>query len=178
MSLRAILALALPLLLAPTAARADSIGLGCHRAPAPGITIDPASDFGACAAFTVRDRKGAVLQRIAGIELGSGTVLTSADGRTALFVQDFPLARIDASGHIRTLAGEALVGVVVLRDGAEVARIALDTLVPDARKAKQSVSHVMWLDSHDPVVGATWRLRTHDGLRFSIDTRTGRLTRR
>jgi hypothetical protein len=68
-------------------------------------------------------------------------------------------------------------GVVVFRDGAEVTRIPLDTLVPDARETSSSVSHVRWLGAYDKVVGTTWRLSTLPGLCFAIDTRTGKVTR-
>jgi hypothetical protein len=160
----------------PAAADADTMAHVCNVAPPAGVAIEPVHIVGGCGGFTVRDRRGRVVQRVARAALGSGRLLASADGRTVVFVHDYPMAYVDETTHLirwRT----PLDGVVVFRDSAEVTRIPLDTLVPDARETWSSVSHVTWLGAYDKVVGTTWRLSTLPGLCFAIDTRTGKMTR-
>jgi hypothetical protein len=157
-------------------ADADTMAHVCNVAPPAGIAIEPVHIVGGCGGFTVRDRRGRVVQRVARAALGSGRLLASADGRTVVFVHDYPMASVDAETHLIRWR-DPLDGVVVFRDGAEIARVALDTLVPDARKTWSSVSHVAWVRAYDKVVGTTWRLSTLPGLCFAVGTRTGKLTR-
>ncbi len=163
--------------LAAGPARADAVGQICDLAPAAGISIRRLDDEPFCGGFVVRNRTGAVVQRIPSARLGSGRILTSADGRVAVFIQTYPLARIDDQNRVRTLFDEPLVGVVVFRDGRELARIGIDLLVPDARGATETVSHVIWSEATDDVVGARFHIVTRPGLRFVIDTTTGNVRR-
>jgi len=157
-------------------AHADGIAYTCHAEPAPGIEVATiTTKDNRCSGFVVR-RAGKVVQEARGLALGSGGFLTSSDGRTVVFLQHYPLAHLDAHGLIRTFDGKALDGVVIVRDGKEVTRIALDTFVSSGADMLETVSHVLWVRSFDPVVSRTWKVTTNAGTVFAIDTATGRVT--
>jgi hypothetical protein len=154
-------------LLSPGPARADFVGYLCAASPPPGVVLEPITDKnGACAGFRIRDAARSA-------PLGSGALLASTDARTVVFVQTYPLAHLDDKGRVRTLDGKALDGVVIFRDGREVARIGIDALLPSTRGVSETVSHVLWIDTFEPVVGATWKLQTKAGNTIVFDAVTG-----
>jgi hypothetical protein len=124
---------------------ADIIGSVCEG----GKNVEVIEGPEGCVGFITR-RAGRIVSRAAGF-LGSGSVISSADGRSVVFVHHYPQTRLREDGSFDlTHIPEAdrhrgLEALVFFRDGQRTRAYTLEALLHQPRLIDQSSSHVAWL---------------------------------
>ena len=162
-------------------AGADITAHTCHVGPTGGAVLrltdfNPRGGAQPCTGFEVTVGGKRTSRGRLGFP-GSGVFLSTADGRTVIFVQSRPY--ISDRG---ALAGTP--GVVFFRDGKELASYTIGELVERPHAVMWSKSHAHWVGGLDEGQGepyalpeATWALQTTSLRRITFDTATGRIVR-
>ena len=162
-------------------AGADFVARTCDVGPTGGAVLtltdfDPRGGAQPCIGFEVKVGGKRASRGRLGFR-GSGVFLSTADGRTVIFVQSRPYIWDRGA-----LAGTP--GVVFFRDGKEVASHTIGELEPRPHAVMFSTSHAHWLGGLSEGQGepyalpeATWALQTTSFRRITFDTATGRIVR-
>jgi len=162
----ALLALSLP---GQRSARADITARSCRAiGPAKAVVKD-----NACTGFVVGTTK------VAFPYLGSGRIISSADGRTVAMVQSYLYGRIDRNGNVISYDDNKTnpIALYIYRDGKLVASHRFDDLVKRRGLIWPSVSHLHWARGARMSRAGHLHLTTVGFRELVFDAQTGALTK-
>jgi hypothetical protein len=155
---------------------ADGVAETCEARPAKGVVLKALLEGMACVGFETRVGGRVVSKGRLGFQ-GSGTLLTTGDGRSVIFVQTHPY----------TWTPEELArlpGVVLFRDGTRLASYTIAELLERTDIVSWSVSHVSWVSGREggseaelQPPGATWTLYTSSFREIEFDSVRGTILR-
>ncbi len=160
---------------------ADLVAYICRNAEnSPNLL--PLKNVAGCWEFSVKTSDGKTVSSKLKFR-GSGAWVASKDGRSVVFIQDWPYAGITDDGRIVDFGaeekGKKAVGLVFFRDGHEVASYTLDDILKRSHLLGPTASHVRWLVNANKVfeepIGKHLEIITQSRRVLKFDVQTGKL---